>query len=271
MKRLNRQNYWACITPHPLVLIIGVGAVAWFALLVAAPARGDWYWWPFQKAPAAFSLKIKVTDYERNAGGELMEVETRAQRSEGATVIVDTMYFSRIPRTIRAIRLPDGTRISLVDAVSAKSTCRPKHPEQAPVRQTLFSGPKPPNCLGPSDKLLGQTVLFGEKVAIVKTWNHGSGGEAWLAPLLGCKELQWQNAILQPDGSRKIKEEGKLVSFSLGEPDPRLFDLGAGYAEVKPSELLRREVKAAGDLWSPQLAEEGEREDFRYAAACSAK
>jgi hypothetical protein len=114
-------------------------------------------------------------------------------------------------------------------------------------------------------------VLFGQKVAIVKTWDRGSAGRKWLAPGLGCKELQWQQASLQLDGSRRIELEGKLVSFTLSEPDARLFDLGASYAEVKPSELLRREVKAGGDLWSSQLAEEGEREDFRYAAACSAK
>ena len=66
-------------------------------------------------------------------------------------------------------------------------------------------------------------------------------------------------------GSRKIREEGKLVSFSLSEPDPRLFDLGAGYAEVKPSELLRREMKAAGRAL---IAERAAEEDQKYAADC---
>jgi hypothetical protein len=268
MNRLNRWNCLVCVTSHPLALIIGAGAVAWFALLVAAPARGDWYWWPYQKAPAAFSLKINVTNYEQNAGGDLMQAETRAQRSDAATVIVDTMYLPRVPRTIRVIRLPDGTWIRLVDAASAKSTCRPKHLEVAPARETLFSAPKPPNCLGPLDKLLGQTVLFGQPVDVVKTWDRGSAGERWLAPALGCLELQWQNADLQPDGSRRIRLDGKLVSFTLGEPDPRLFDSGGSYAEVKPSELLRREMKAAGVRWSPELAEASEREDQHFAVVC---
>jgi hypothetical protein len=118
------------------------------------------------------------------------------------------------------------------------------------------------------DKLLGQTVLFGQQVDVVKTWDRSSGGEEWLAPALGCKELQWQKATLQPDGSRRIELEGKLVSFTLGEPDARLFDLGASYAEIKPSELRRREMKAAGVPWSPKLAEESVREDQKYAAAC---
>jgi hypothetical protein len=118
------------------------------------------------------------------------------------------------------------------------------------------------------DKLLRQTVLFGQQVDVVKTWDRGSGGEEWLAPALGCKELQWQNATLQPDGSRRIEKEGKLVSFTLGEPDARFFDLGAGYAEIKPSELLRRQMKAAGVPWSAELAEESVREDQGYVAAC---
>jgi hypothetical protein len=271
MSRLKRQNSRGWITSHPLALIIGAGAVTWFGLLLAAPARGDWYWWPHQKALAAFSLKIQVTDYERNAGGELREVETQAQRSDGATVIVDTMYFPRVPRTIRVIRLPDGIIIKLVDAASAKFTCRLKRQAAAPVRETLLSAPKPPDCLGPLDKLLSRTVLFGQQVDVVKTWDRGSAGERWLAPALGCLELQWQSANLQPDGSRRVWLDGKLVSFTLGEPDARLFDLGTSYAEVKPSELLRREMKAAGVPWSPQLAEEGEREDYKYAAACSAR
>lgn len=271
MNRPIRHDSWLHITPQSLALIVGVGAVTWFGVLLAAPARSDWYWWPYQKAPAAFSLKIKVTDYERKPGGDLWEVETRAQRSDGATVIVDTMYFPRVPRTIRVIRLLDGTWIRLVDAASAKSTCRPKHREAAPARETLFSAPRPPNCLGPGDRLVRQSVLFGQPVDVVKTWDLGSAGERWLAPALGCLELQWQSASLQPDGSRRIELDGKLVSFTLGEPDAQLFDLGTSYAEVKPSELLRREVKAAGDPWSPQLAEQGEGEDYRDAAACSAR
>jgi hypothetical protein len=118
------------------------------------------------------------------------------------------------------------------------------------------------------DKLLGQTVLFGQQADVVKTWDRGSGGEEWLAPALGCKELQWQDATLQPDGSRRIEMEAKLVSFRPGEPDARLFDLGATYAEIKPSELLRREMKAAGVPWSAELAEESVQEDQSYVAAC---
>jgi hypothetical protein len=70
------------------------------------------------------------------------------------------------------------------------------------------------------------------------------------------------------NGSRRVRLEGKLVSFSSGEPDPRLFDLGARYDEVKPSELLRREMKAAGVTWGPRLAEKGVKEDQRYSEAC---
>jgi len=265
MNYLERPNSRLRVTPRPLALFMGACAVAWLGLLLAVPARSDW--WPYHKAPAAFSLQIKVADGE----GHLMQVETQAQRSDGTTVTVETMYLPRVPRTIRMIRLPNGTWIRLVDTVSAKSTCHPKRREAAPARETLFSAPRPPNCLGPLDKLLGQTVLFGQQVDVVKTWDLGSAGERWLAPALGCKELQWQRASLQPDGSRRIEEEGKLVSFILGEPDPRLFDPGPNYAEVKPSELRRREMKASGVPWSPNFAEESAKEDQSYAAACSAK
>jgi len=268
MNPLNRPNYLKSVSRHPLTFIIGAAAVACLGLLVASPARSDSYWWPHPKALAAFSLKIKVTEYERRAGGEVMKVETQAQRSDGATVVVDALYFPGAPRTIRMIRLPDGTRINLVDALSSKTTCRPKRREAAPVRETLLGPPKPPDCLGPLDKLLGRTTLFGQPVNIVKTWDRGSAGQRWVAPALGCLELQWQSASFQPDGPRKVRLEGKLVSFTLGEPDARLFDRGARYDEVKPSELLRRGMKAAGVNWGLRLAAEGVKKDQEYAAAC---
>jgi hypothetical protein len=270
MDRLERRNPWVRITLRRLVLILGAGAVAWFGLLVAEPTRSDS--WPYRAAPTPFSLKIRVTDYERNPAGNLAWVMTQAQRSDGATVIVETVRGPHVqPHTFRALRLPDGTRVTLVDAVSAKSTCRPKQREVAVAREVSPGAPGSPNCLRPLDKLLGRAVLFGQEVDVVKTWDLGSGGEEWLAPALGCKELQWQNATLQPDGSRRIELEGKLVSFTLGEPDARFFDSGVRYAEIKPSELRRREMQAAGVPWSSALEQVSVREDYEYAAACTAK
>ena len=43
------------------------------------------------------------------------------------------------------------------------------------------------------------------------------------------------------------------------------------YTEIKPSELLRRKMKAAGLRWSPELAKAGAREEQNYAAACGAR
>ena len=250
MSPLDRQIVRGCIRPS---LFVGASAVTSLVLLGAALGRGDS--WPYTRAPVPFTLKIQETDYEQDPAGNLAAVQTQAQRSDSATVTVVTRYRTPVPRTLREIRLPDGTSVRLVDAISAKSTCRPKHREVAPVRETLYSAPRPPNCLGALDKLLGRTALFGQPVNVVGTWDLGSGGERWVAPALGCKELQWQNATLQSDGSRRIDFEGKLVSFTLGEPDVRLFDLGASYAEMKPSELLRRQLEAAGVHWNPEACE----------------
>jgi len=259
---VDRHIFRECITLYRPPLL--VGASCDLARTAGSGGRAK----RFVTAPVPFTLKIQETDYERNFAGDLAKVETQAQRSDGATVVVVTTYRTPVPSTFRAIRLPDGTRLRLVDAISAKSTCRPKHREVAPVRDTLSIARRPPDCLGPLDKLLGRTTLFGQLVDVVKTWDRGSGGEEWLAPALGCKEFQWQNATMQSDGSRRIDLEAKLLSFTLGEPDVRLFDLDARYTEIKPSELRRRELKAAGVHWNPELAKESVQEDERYAAAC---
>lgn len=266
MNHLNRQKCWGRIGPHSRPFIIVAGAATCFALLVAAPGGSDQ--WPYIKAPVAFTLTIRVTDYQRNSAGDLAQLTTQAQRSDGSTVSLDTWYLSPSPRTFRVIGLPDGTHVTLVDAAQAKSTCRPKHREVGTAPEMLSALRKPPNCLGPSDKLLGRAVFFSQQVDVVKTWDRGSRGQEWLAPALGCKEFQWQNATSRPDGSRRILGEGKLVRFTLGEPDVRLFALGIGYAEVKPSELLRRQMKAVGVPWSSGLAQEGVHEDEALAAKC---
>ena len=270
MKRLDGRIFWLRITPQSLALTVGAGAVICFALLVAARARSDQ--WPYRTTPQAFTLKIEMAAYGPSASGMPRHVETQAQRSDGATVVVGTTYNPRMPSyTFRAIRLPDGTKIELVDAVSAKSTCHPMHRQgDSQLKVSSFSR-QPPDCRGAADKLLGRTVLLGQAADLVKTWDRGSAGEEWLAPGLGCKELQWQTATLRPDGSRRIEAAGKLVSFALGEPDARLFDPGTSYAEVKPSELLRREMQMAGLPWSSDLDKAGEREDHEYATACSAR
>lgn len=270
MSRLDCETAWAGVKCRALAFITGATVLTCLGLLlVVAPTHGDW--WPYSTASAPFTLKLKAYYYGRAGAGVLWKVETQAQRADGATVIVDTLYYPHMPpHSFRQVRLADGTLVRFVDAASAKFTCRPQRREGAPARATLPGAPTPPSCLGdPGDKLLGRTVLFGQQVDIVKTWDLGSGGEVWLAPALGCKRLQSQKASLQPNGSRRVEMEERLVSLRLGEPDARLFDLRPSYAEVKlPSDLLRREMKVEGVAWNPELAGAAEQEDRLFGRAC---
>jgi len=267
MVHVDPRNSWRSVSLHRQALIIATGGVICLALLLAAQARSDQ--WPYRSAPTPFCLNIKVIAYDHGPVGKLRLVQTEARRSDGLTVTIDTTYPRHRPSlTFRVMKMPDGTRISLADSISSKSTCRPKRQDVPPSVDTSPVGGKPPCRLRHGDMLLGQTVLFGQQVELVKTWYGSREVQEWLAPALGCKLLQWRTATLQPDGSRRIENEGKLVSFALGEPDARLFDPGTSYAEVTSSEMLRRVGKAAGLPWSPEAAEEGIRDDQFQAATC---
>jgi hypothetical protein len=52
----------------------------------------------------------------------------------------------------------------------------------------------------------------------------------------------------------------------MGEPDPRLFDEGATYTELKPSDRLRLDTARVGILWNQSLQQEADREDALYLA-----
>ena len=253
---VDRHIFRECITLYRPPLLVGASAVTLLVLLVAAVGRSDS--WPYTTAPVPFTLKIQETDYERNFAGDLAKVETQAQRSDGATVVVVTTYRTPVPSTFRAIRLPDGTRLRLVDAISAKSTCRPKHREVAPVRDTLSIARRPPDCLGPLDKLLGRTTLFGQLVDVVKTWDRGSGGEEWLAPALGCKEFQWQNATMQSDGSRRIDLGSKATQFHAGRTRCTTLRLGCPLYRDQALRVAAARVEGGGCTLESRTCE-GER------------
>jgi hypothetical protein len=84
------------------------------------------------------------------------------------------------------------------------------------------------------DKFLGQTVFFEEKVDLVRTRDHGSGREEWLAPDLACKEVRWQAMTLQPDGSQEIGAEGNPVNSNLGNRTKDSSTLGSAIPRSSP-------------------------------------
>src|SRR5205807_3085481 len=107
--------------------------------------------------------------------------------------------------------------------------------------------------------------VLGHPVAVDRwTTVDGSQSTDWRAPDLGCVSFQYVLEKRQPDGSYKLSTKEKPVSLQLGEPDQRLFEIGAEYAEVHPSEAFGKVLALLGKTPRPETAERDKNQDQLY-------
>lgn len=205
-----------------------------------------------------FTLETESFFFDGEPNGRLAHRETTARRSNGITAKVDTFH-PGMPgeRRMRFIKYIEGRNVQLVDAITAKTTWpKPPATDTAWSRNRILNPPK--NCVfGSSEIFLRIETVLGHKVAVVSASYTNT---EWRAPDLGCEVLQ-RRVGYKHNGVFKYQSETRAVRLKLGEPDSRLFDEGAGYAELKPSELLRRMLAKAGIPWDANLQQEGERSD----------
>jgi len=111
---------------------------------------------------------------------------------------------------------------------------------------------------------LSYEILFGRRVAVVKTAPANVFGTTyWRSPDLDCEALQSRVETVKA-GRVVVQTEQRAVSLELEEPEARLFDEGANYTELRPSELLRKEVEKEGLSWNADLQTQGQLEDAAY-------
>lgn len=98
-------------------------------------------------------------------------------------------------------------------------------------------------------------LLLGHRVAVVKTAPlNVFGTTSWRAPGLDFERLQYRVETFKA-GAVRVMSEQRAVSLQLKEPDAKLFDESGNYAELRPSEVLRKEA---------QMQKEAETADKRY-------
>jgi hypothetical protein len=99
---------------------------------------------------------------------------------------------------------------------------------------------------------VGEDTVAGQEVVVVERELPTGEGQPkrketdWRAPALGCQTLTYKVEDQQADGSWWLRTEGRVVSLTLEEPDPKLFDDGADYTEAKPSEVQRKLLEIQG-------------------------
>jgi len=89
------------------------------------------------------------------------------------------------------------------------------------------------------------------------------GTTSWRSPDLDCETLQYRVETFKAGGVA-VQSEQRAVSLELEEPDTKLFDEGANYVDLRPSELLRKEAEREGISWNADLQKQGQLEDDTY-------
>lgn len=212
--------------------------------------------------PIAVSFTLETETYSFSQGkaqGELISRDLTARRADGTTATVSTLFPGQPhQRTIRVIRYLDGRELRLADAIAAKTD--ESWRRDGPRRPQLLVNP-PAECVFAGwEKFIKKDTVLGHTVDVVR---NGFADTEWRARDLGCQTIESRNGYKHGD-EFLLGGETRAVVLKLGEPSPRLFDDGANYAELKPSDFLRREVAHAGIPWNEDLQREADQEERFY-------
>jgi hypothetical protein len=185
--------------------------------------------------------------YERSSAGDLkiFSREFVARRHDGTTSVVETDELDKLP-PLRKVATLDGTMIWLLDSAKVKSSYPKLVNGEARAVIERVTKPRPDCGVGVSAGVSagGYDVVSGQKTVVGTSKLPGNRTlKFWLAPDLTCEMVRFVQSL---DDSGIILTEGRLLTLTIGEPDPRLFDLGDTHLEVMPSELRSRQFRTAG-------------------------
>ena len=202
-----------------------------------------------QSAVTPFVLRTEIRSSERGSGTHPIETAIEARRSDGTRARVVTVFLpGGHQRAARSIIYRDGRRVQLANAISAKTTWPPLAPREIAAKQADDVQFSNNNCVNRWEVLLSYDLLFGQRVAVVKTAPANVFGTTyWRSPDLDCETLQYRVETIKA-GAVAVHTEQRALSLGLEEPDAKFFDEGANYAELRPSELLRRRRTEKGSL-----------------------
>ncbi len=214
-----------------------------------------------------FTLERRMYDFDSSGTRGFEWRHIVARRSDGATVTSRFQPQDKETAThprMRVIQFLDGHSLEIYDNIRAFVDW-PAPRERTLLQSELLAPSK--NCF-----LTGYGLYFdkydtlgGVRVAVIRSLPKGSSGiTRWLAPELGCEELQNTYTQVQADGSFRLVSEEKFVSLRLGEPDAAFFNVPSTYASLTPSAALHKQTVVTGGPWNSEMQAEAARMDAAY-------
>ncbi len=222
-----------------------------------------------QTVVTPYQLQMEIYTFQDNPAGQLLVKETKARRTDGATVLTEDILLPIGERTSRKITFADGTILSLNDSIAAKTTCHlASSSAVAAYKEQLIN--RPQACIASAgETLTGYAKVLGQNVDIIESrWNSNETLTRWTAPALGWLPVQYRVELKLDDGSRKLQAEGRPVSLQIQEPDPELFDSGPTYTELAASARIHKLITSEGLPWNATFQAEGHQLDENHSKAC---
>jgi hypothetical protein len=258
-----------------------IGRITIYLLAVAAVAAASFRCFGYLSLRSSASSEVAVTpytivketyDFRQSESGDLVSKQTEAMRSDGAFVLVASIFGKlglNSGETVRKITFPDGSVVSVFDSISTKTTWpHLSSTTLAAMKQNLLNPPS--NCVRTRETLLGFETMSALQVATVRTGSLKQEGQEWVdwrAPQLGCALLKTQGHEQLPDGSAKLRTDVRLASLALGDPEATLFDTCSSCEELRPSEALRRIAARVGSPWDDRMQSSVQQQDLIYSGA----
>ncbi len=211
-----------------------------------------------------FVLRTESYNYDKGPKGELFLKEAVARRSDGATAVISTVGEPSSGNTVKTLTFLDGRSVVVYDPIQAKSSWHVTATRLAGLREHLLN---PASDCMPEGKregkrnVIGDDLILGHKVIRIESDLNAGRVIDWKAPDLACEALEFTFEERQSDHSLKLKTHAKAVSLDIGEPPSDIFEAGADYVEMKPSEAQARyfqKVGAPEDAASKQSAEQSD-------------
>lgn len=237
------------------------GWFRWALLFVVTIALGAAaaYFLPASQAAGA-RVAVTVTSLHKwDIGhGEAQQTAVEGFRADGSYAVWVRTYLpdassAQSTLEMRSVESPVTRSISLIyPQVKSRTTF------QMSERYAAFMT-TPVSCESLWDRLAGHmesTEYLGFRVLkhIVEPSKNEPNRdwllERWMAPDLNCHPLRVVIWDIAADGSRKPRSVREAASVVLGEPDPKLFEIPADYAERPPSEAEREMAIRTSQPWA---------------------
>jgi|GEM_PF-3461780 len=213
------------------------------------------FWQIAHAAPAIHPYTVHVREISTGLDGmaPIVHDYVRAVRSGGSEVEITRGPSKEMRSGIyeaKLIKLAEGLAVDTRNDTRIKTSRRRNpqygdfsswwgmtHRDPASDCLRLFSGHTA--TTPSSEKITGESTIGGLRALEVTVSGTGNGLKVWMAPDLGC-ELVRQDLTFFAEGKQTGTSEKRLVSYSRGEPDPKLFEVPENFEEVSPREAYLR-------------------------------